>query len=132
MLHLLRASLESYYTDRFNSALKLKPLHITELTTTYPDAAIDFFLQDEHKNLQPELCVREFESLMEATKSSATPGTSKLKTTSVLVQDRVEDLFDLLAHAITQQVDMSRREGIYYKPHFEKYLDGWDLKKHCD
>ena len=128
LLHLLRASLESYSTDKCSSALKLKPSHITEPTTTYPDATIDFFFQDKHKNLQLELYVRKFESFMEATKSSATSGTSKLKTTSVLVQGRVEDLFNILAHVITQQVDMSRREEIYYKPHFKKYLDGWDFK----
>ena len=128
LLHLLRASLEAYYTDKFNSALKLQPSHITEPTTEYPDAAIDFFLRDGHKNLQLELYVKRFETFMESTKSSTAPGTAKLKTTSVLVQDRVEDLFDILAHAITQQMDMAKREGIYYKPHFKKFLDGWDFK----
>ena len=128
LLHMLRTSLKASQSSRFfKSAFKLRETDIYESDESYPQAAFDFFTINNHRNLELELYLRKLEVVNERTVGEEPTGSTKTKIASVLMQDRVEHLWEILAQIITQQVEFSKREGCYWKPQLRESLEGWDF-----
>ena len=137
LLYMTRVYLNERRNSLFGPTLLLEPEDIYEPTEPYPLAAARFFWDHDWKNMKLKLSFRRFEDSQEHVAGVETQNSSqskegqnqgKGKTTFVYLQDRVEDLLEILFYTIELQTKLSEREGIYYKGHLRKHLEGWDFK----
>lgn len=107
LLHLLRASLEYNSTDKFNSVFLFKRENFQEASEQYrADSAIEVLLNSENKKLEiyPE------------------------KGDYLRIEDRFEQLYDILEKIIDHQIDAAGQNGVKIKLRTRKHLEGWDFK----
>src|SRR6201999_749624 len=105
LLHLLRKSLEHDSTDEFSSKFRFKMECMQEATEAYKaSSAIQVLLNED--NMKHEI-YQEKEGLYR-------------------VEDRVEDIYDVLEKIIDHQVSITGK-GANLKFGARKYLEGWDF-----
>ncbi|RYP19648.1 hypothetical protein DL765_003241 [Monosporascus sp. GIB2] len=106
LLHLLRASLEYDSMDEFNSEFRFKREDMQEAPETHKaNSAVKVLLNRENMKLEiyPE------------------------KEDYVRVENRVEDLLDVLEKIIDYQFLAASQSGVNLKFRARKYLEGWDF-----
>ena len=129
LLHLLRASLEHYRTDLFKFALLSQPTDISEPPVGSPgEYAIRVLLDEQNRALPLYLDKDEEYTEHEHSVGKVRASLTKRKKTYQKLQDRVEELYEILEKIIAHQVDVTGKGGVNMKSHARKRLEGWDFK----
>lgn len=127
LLHLLRASLKYNETDRFKSALLLKSEMLKDPPAT-GDFAIEVLLDKDNMKLPIYPDKGEFYEEETERMSGSVEQISRKKKTFYRLEDRVEELYEILEKIIDHQVDVTGQNGVKLKAHLRKHLEGWDFK----
>lgn len=131
LLHLLRASLHHSRSDKFKSLFMLKSteeLALKEPTIRYRhDSAHEVLLEDDNRKVR--LYTRKEESYDETV---ARPGgecetVMKTVTTYTTVEDRVEELYDILQQIVDHEA-YSDKKGISVNLGLHDRILGWDFR----
>jgi hypothetical protein len=127
LLHLLRASLEHYQTDSFNIALLSKPSDISEPLESHGDYAIRVLLNELNREL-PIYVEKDEQQTEDDPSVGNVPRAAKRKKTYYKLENRVEELYEILEKIIEHQIDVCGQAGLKMKVNARKRLEGWDFK----
>lgn len=129
LLHLVRATLKHYETDVFRSKLLSKCDDILEpsssTVSTYP---IDVLLDENNMKLPiyaDKDDVNIDKNVEHDLNSLSLP---KSKKRFYRLEDRVEELYEVLEMLLDHQIDKAGQKGVKMKAHARKHLEGWDFK----
>ena len=130
LLHLLRASLKHYETDAFSKHLLSKLSDILEPPTGSPENYSIDVLLDDHNRMLPIYSGKNEVQLEddESTTLQDPCRAPKIKRTYYRVEDRVEELYEILERLIDYQIKATGQAGIKMKAHARRRLEGWDFK----
>ena len=108
LLHIFRGSLEHDRTSKFSSALQMNPGDIQEPSGAYsPASAVDILTNEQNKSL---------------------PLFSDRDGTFYRLQDRVENLCNIMEKLFDQQEDVDKPAGVRLSFRPRANLEGWDFK----
>lgn len=119
LLHIVRASLKHYETDMFQSKLLLKCHDILE---PLPDTAGAYpinVLLDENNMKLPIYADKD-----EINIEKDSLALLKTKKRFYRLEDRVEELYDVLEKLIDHQTDKAGQAGVKMKAHARRHLEG--------
>ena len=131
LLHLLRATLKHYETDEYMSlVLVSKSENIAEPKSQDPfkpstESGIYAFniLRDENNMKLPILPDKD-----DVEAESEDPKLLRRKKKFVRLEDRVEELYNILEILIDHQLEKAGQSGMRIKTHARRRLEGWDFK----
>lgn len=128
LLHLLRASLKYNEKDKFQPVFLFKSDAIQEAATPHTsDSAIKVLLNP--LNMKLKIYPEKDEMYDEETKhkDAIVEEVSKKKKTFYRLEDRVEQLYNVLEKIIDHQVEAAGQNGVKLKWRVRKHLEGWDF-----
>jgi nucleoside phosphorylase len=128
LLHLLRASLEYNKADMFSSGFSFKAEEVEEFKGLHTaKSAIDFLLSHTNRRLELYPGRRSvFPTQTDHTATSATQASEK--GSPFRLEDRIEELSDVLATFMDFQSRLILRNGARLDPGAHESLKGWDFK----
>ena len=128
LLHLIRASLKHYESDAFREALLSRSEDILEPATESPEDYAISILRNEHNmklpiyaekdEVQPDMDDPIVQDLYDL----------KRKKRYYRLEDRVEELYEVLEKLIDHQINVTGQAGVKMSGHIRRRLEGWDFK----
>ncbi|KAI9790079.1 MAG: hypothetical protein M1816_005549 [Peltula sp. TS41687] len=127
LLHLVRASLKHYEMDAFKEALLSKSDDILEPSAESQEAYAISILRNEHNMKLP--IYAEKDEVQPGEDDSTMQGLHVPKRRKYYrLEDRVEELYEMLEKLIEHQIDVTAQSGVKMKARVRRRLEGWDFK----
>lgn len=129
LLHLVRASLKHYETDVLKTKLLSKCGDILEPPTESESAySINVLLNENNMKLPIYADKDDVEPDKDDEHNLGSPSLLKRKRRFYRLEDRVEELYEVIEKLIDHQVDKAGQAGLKIKAHARRRLEGWDFK----
>ncbi|KAI0175689.1 hypothetical protein GGR52DRAFT_324537 [Hypoxylon sp. FL1284] len=127
LLHMLRASLE-YSRRTLNSTWLLASDAMCDKTgPTQAMSALETLINQDNRGLR--LYIEKTEVIEEETNDGASSSrVLKRQRRYYLLEDRIEDIYNILEKLIDHQTDAERRPGLQISIQPRRQLEGWDFK----
>jgi hypothetical protein len=129
LLHLVRASLKHYESDAFREALLSTSNDILEPSAASQEDYAISILRNEHNMKLPIYAEKdEMEPDEGDSLTQNPPHILRRKKRYYRLEDRVEELYEILEKLVDHQVNAAGQAGVKLKAHVRRRLEGWDFK----
>ncbi|KAL1626919.1 hypothetical protein SLS54_002457 [Diplodia seriata] len=135
LLHIVRASIHHNKSDDFETLFLLDPKSIKEADIAHTTKSAIDVLTDQNNmmlELYPDKPQQEIKTVHKRTVGGSQDPPSEAvtedKRTFYRLQDRVDEIYNVLEKIIDHQVDAAGQSGVKLSARARKHLEGWDFK----